>query len=153
MPHNLWFDVPPGRIRSTPVRLGGTNLAIDGDDVWLIDSLVWDDDHDPVTDHDQVVAAMGATIAAAAYVASLRRAHLPGALEEGSAARNVPADHIGPGRPTLITIDGQVQLAAYWDYPPLRATYAITQHGHLGILAPMDVAPVILRTVPELPEV
>lgn len=114
---------------------------------------MWGDDHDPVTDHDEIVAMMGATIECAAHVASLRRAHLPAALEEWGTARNVPADQIGPGHPTLITIDGRVHLAAYWDYPPLRATYAIIQDGHLGILAPIDVAPLLLRTVPELPSV
>jgi hypothetical protein len=150
VPNRLWFAVPPGRIRATPVRLGGTNLAIDGDDVWLINVLGWSGP-DPLAEDGEVASMMGSAIESAAYVAALRGARLPAALELWGTARNVPADQIGPGSPSLVTIDGRAQLAAHWDFGPVRATYTVVQDGHLGILAPVDLAPVRLQTVPELP--
>lgn len=150
MLNRLWFDVPPGRVRAAPVRLGGTNLAIDGADVWLVDLVGWSGS-DPLAEDGELAGMMGAAIEVAAYAAVVRGARLPGALEMWGTARGGPAAEIGPGSPSLVTIDGRVRLAAYWDFGPVRATYTAVRDGHLCALAPADIAPVRLVTVPDLP--
>lgn len=147
-PARLWFAAPPGRITGEPHDRGGPDLAsVTADGVWVVAHVSVDDEAWPAWVADELPGLLGGAVEAAAWFAVESGAELPPALHTWGTARDVPADAIGPGTPTVMMIDGAVRLAAYWSYGPVRVTATVTDAGMVCTLAPSDVTFVRLRTV------
>lgn len=138
---DLWFAAGPG---SPPSRAGDVLYSSDPDGPWAVyvAEPVYED---VLAELSQLLSHYGANIAVIGY--ELAGAGLPiaPALEQWGTARAARAESVGPGRPTLVRVDGSIHLALSWEFGASRA-YATTLAGrHLTVIAPVALRMVSLE--------